>query len=352
MAAGDFTASTLSTVIETEDAIFGDARQKRLYMPKSVALQEIVKEQTARLDSVTASAINKIKVAFVNTNGITANDCPAPSCTPTGALLATDGVEYTLDQCTAADNFKVEVVVGANPYSAYANGIIGYAQLVATGMLRQKKEIEEKMAAKSVSLTVGKAGVNADTYGENGSVVTGTNTTIPAAYWTANLFPFFQQEAELNRFANPYMIHGRNLNLYRLEAIPNAQNNNQRSQLADFELIESAWDPFTFGKLSLDRVSLMIDAGAIAFANRNVYGRTVEEPMANTRAFSVPSISFPGVVDFDVEVTRVCEVVAVGTAMVKKWFDVFSMKAPFYNIIANPANGLAGDTGVLKFTNI
>ena len=39
MAAGDFSASTLATVIEQSDVLFHDERSKRLYEPKSVALQ-------------------------------------------------------------------------------------------------------------------------------------------------------------------------------------------------------------------------------------------------------------------------------------------------------------------------
>lgn len=348
MAAGDFSASTLATVIERSDKLFKDERQKRLYEPKSVALQEIVKEQTAVVSMLNTSAVNKVRIAFLDTSAITATDCVAPTCTPTGPLLQTTGVEYTLDQCAEATPFKVEVVIGADPKSVYADGIFGMADAVAGGMLRQKKELEEKMATKAVALTIAKAGVNADTYGENGAVVTGTNTTIPAAYWTANLFPFFQQEAELNRFANPYLITGRNLYLQALEAVPNQANTTQKSQGVANSLIETAYDPFTFGRLALDRVTLLIDAGAIAFAARNVYARGLEEAMANTKVFSTPSISFPGVVDFDVTVTRTCEVV-LG---VLKWFDVYTMKAPYYNIIANPANGQVGNTGVLKFTQI
>ena len=348
MAAGDFTASTLATVIERSDILFHDERQTRLYQPKSVALQEIVKEQTADVSLLNTSAVNKVRIAFLDTTGITATDCTVPTCTPTGILLATQGVEYTLDQCAEATPFSVEVIVGVDPTSVYAHGVIGLADVIAKGMLKQKKELEEKMAQKAIALTVTKAGVNADTYGELGSVVTGTNTTIPAAYWDATIFPYFQQMAELNRFSAPYLITGRNLYLQRLQAIPNSANANQKSQAVDNSLIETAYDPFTFGKLAMDKTTLMIDAGAIAFAARNVYSRTLTDVSANAKVFSTPSISFPGVVDFDVTVTRSCSVVG----NVKKWFDVYEMRQPMYSVIANPANGLAGNTGVLKVTQV
>ena len=294
------------------------------------------------------SALNKVRIAFLDTTAITAGDCAAPTCNPTGVQLQTQGVEYTLDQCAEATAFSVEVMVGSDPYSLYANGVIGMAIVIAKGQLKQKKELEEKMASKAIALTVTKAGVNADTYGENGSVVTGTNTTIPAAYWDSTIFPYFQQMAELNRFSAPYLITGRNLYLQRLQAIPNSANTNQKSQGVDNSLIETAYDPFTFGRLALDKTTLLIDAGAIAFASRNIYSRTIDSPLPTVKVFSTPSISFPGVVDFDVTVTRTCSVVG----NVRKYFDVYEMKAPMYNIIANPANGLIGNTGVLKITQV
>lgn len=350
MAAGDFTASTLATVIERQDALFNDPRNSRLYQPQTVALQEIVQEQTALIDKITASAQNKVKIAFINTNGISATDCTTPTCTPTGILLETAAPEYELTQCAEATSFKVEVPVGVDPSSIYANGVIGYADVIAAGQLRQKKEIEEKIATRALALVVAKAGTNADTLAELGETYTATNTTIPAAFWNADLFPFFQQEAALNRFTMPYMLHGRNLNLSRLQAVPNAQNTDQRDEQAKYSLIESAWDPFTFSRAGIAGVSLLIDAGAIAFAARNVYSRNMVQPDEKTTVYSTPSISFANTMDFDVEVYRTCEVVTVGGKSVKKWFDVYSMKEPFYDIISNPNNGLAGDTGVLKFT--
>jgi hypothetical protein len=341
--AGDFSQSQLSVVIEKQEDLFKDPRQARLYEPKAEALLEILKMQTANVSALSTSAQNKVKIAFVNTSAITTQTC-TDDCVPSGILLGTEAVEYTLTQCREATPFKVVVPMGSNnPTSPYADGIIGLSDTVAKGMLKQEKELVEKMAEVSLSLTLAKAGVNADTLGEIGDVVTATNTTIPAAQWTPDLFPFFQQVAELNRFGLPYMLHGRNLNLARLQAIPNARNDDQRDELAKYQLIESAWDPHTFNRAGLGAVSLMIDAPALAFAARNIYGTDVVQAEANTKVFSVASRFLPGV-SFDVKVVRTC------TGGV--YYDTFTMKMPYYDIIANPANGLTNNTGVLKFTKV
>jgi hypothetical protein len=341
--AGDFTQSQLSVVIEKQEDLFKDPRQARLYEPKAEALQEVLRMQTANVDAVTASAQNKVKIAFVNTSAITTQTC-TDDCVPTGILLGTEAVEYTLTQCREATPFKVVVPMGSNnPTSPYADGIIGMADTVAKGMLKQEKELIEKMSDVSLSLILAKAGVNMDTAGEIGDVVSTTNTTIPAAQWTPEIFPFFQQVADLNRFGLPYMLHGRNLNLKRLIAVPNALNDDQRDQLAKYELIESAWDPFTFQRAGVGAVSLMIDAPAIAFAARNIYGPDVVQAEANTKVFSIQSRFLPGV-SFDVKQVRTC------TSGV--YYDTYTMKIPYYDVIANPANGLTNNTGVLKFTKV
>lgn len=341
MAAGDFSASTLSTVIEKQEALFQDPRNARLYEPKAEALREMLRMQTANVSLLNTSAQNKVKIAFVDTSAITTLASCTDECQPTGTLLETKAQEFTLTQCTEATPFRVEVPLGSEPDSAYANGVYGLSDAVAAGMLKQEKEIIEKVAAGSVSLTAGKAGVNQDPAPEYGAVIAGTNTTIPAANWNANIFPFFQLEAELNRFGMPYMLHGRNLYLEKLNAVPNAQNDDQRDQQAKYELIESAWDPFTFNRAGLNGISLMIDAGAIAFGSRNEYGTAPVEAEANVRVFSVQSRFIPGL-RMDVKKIRMC--------VAGKYYDTYTMKLPYWDIIQNPANGIAGDTGVLKFT--
>jgi hypothetical protein len=341
MAAGDFTASQQALVIERQEDLWKDPRNKKLYEPKIASLTETLAMQTANVSILTDSPRNQVAVSFLDASAITTQGC-ADDCNPDGVLLQSKAVPVTLTQCVEATPFKVEVPVGDNdPKSAYAQNIYKMAGTLALGMLKADKEICEKLAQANVAKIAASAGVNSDTLGEYGDVVAGTNTTIPAANWNADIFPYFQLEAELNRFGAPYMLHGRNLYLDKLNAVPNAQNDDQRDQQAKYELIESAWDPFTFSKLGLGNVSLMVDAGAYAFATRNVYGPQPDKIEANTTIYSVQSRFIPSV-RMDVLMKRIC--------VTGIYYDVVVVKVPYFDGIVNPANGLAGDTGMLKFT--
>ncbi|GAB3303645.1 hypothetical protein [Hymenobacter tenuis] len=337
---GDFTPSTLATIVNRQDQLFTDPRNSQLYVPQSLALQEIMRRQTARIGIIAGSPKNVANVSFINTSAITASQTCTTDCDLTGVEVGTEAVPYTLDQCVQATSFKVEIEQGQDdPASSYAGSIYGYTDVVAAGLLKQKKEIEEKVSQVSLALTVAKAGTNLDTMPEYGTIV-GTATNIPAAQWTADLYPFFQIEAMMNNIGSPYLLHGRNLLLAMGNAAPDARNDNERDAQAKLALIPSTWDPKSFTMAGIANVSLMIDAPAIAFAARNIRTRNVQQLDANTRGFSLPSISLGGI-DFDVRVQRTCE---AGV-----YYDTYEMKLPYFNVIANPANGFAGSTGVLKF---
>lgn len=342
MAAGDFTASQQATVIELQEDLWKDPRNQKLYQPKIASLTETLAMQTANISIVTNSPRNQVSIAFQDTSAIVAEACVTNPCEPDGVELETKAVPVTLTQCVEATPFKVEVPVGTNdPKSLYAQNLFNMQSTLALGLLKADKEICEKLAQANIATIAASAGQNKDTLGEYHDVVAGTNTSIPAAYWTPEIFPYFQLEAELNRFGSPYMLHGRNLYLQRLNAVPNAQNDNNRDQLAKYELIESAWDPFTFTKLNLNNVSLMVDAGAYAFATRNVYGPQATQIEANTTIYSVQSRFVPSV-RMDVMMKRIC------TDGV--YYDVVLVKVPYFDGITNPANGIVGDTGIIKFT--
>jgi hypothetical protein len=93
-------------------------------------------------------------------------------------------------------------------------------------------------------------------------------------------------------------------------------------------------------------LSLMIDAPSIAFAALNYYG-PVQQPMADRWELSYASRNLPGV-NYDVEIVRTCEV----ETGVKHYYDYFAMKLPKFDLIRNPANYSATNTGVLEFYKV
>lgn len=356
---GQYGPSTAAAVVRAQDEIFKSTPDQ--YAPKTEVLNEIVKMQTADVSIIATDAINSVRVAWEDVSGIVAADC-APNCQLTGPLTGTDSKLYTLAACTQT-SFQKEIVVGTSPYSAYAGGIIGYANSVAKSMMQAKRVLQERIAAQMLAKLGTFAGVNADATGQYGAVVATTNTTIPAANWNENLFTFAQMEAQINRFARPYLLDGVQSGLYlrHLNAIPNALNDNQRDQQAKFNLIETAFDYFTFAAAGLTNVDYLVDGTAVAFAARNEYKNTAPEQVeANTVVYSIPGAVSQGMemtavggplFDIDVTVQRTCAVVSVGTRQVKKWFDTYELKVPYYDLIADPYRlGGGSNTGVLKMT--
>lgn len=358
----------MAALLRAQDELFPQTPD--LYAPKTEALNEIVKMQTANVQVVAGDPLNSVRIAWQDSSAIQAVDC-APNCNLDGPQTGTDQKLFSLNGCTQV-TFKKEVVVGNDPYSAYSNGIIGYAKSLAIDMMQGKRVIQERIAPQMLVKLATFAGVNADATGQYGAVVgTGaaaTNTTIPAANWNENLFTYLQMEAQINRMVRPYVLDGVQNGLYlrHLNAVPNALNDNQRDQQAKFNLIETCFDYFTFAAAGLTNVDYVVDGTAVAFAARNLYNFSgIEHPEANTSIFSVPgpisqgidqtAVSGGSLFDIDVTVQRVCQVVnmptANGTKAVKKWFDVYEMKVPFYDLIADPYRlGGGTNTGVLKFT--
>ncbi|MBF9140841.1 hypothetical protein [Hymenobacter properus] len=359
--AGVFTPSTLATIVRASNDIFKNTPD--LYAPKTEVLNEIVKMQTANVTPVTGSAINKVKVAWQDSSAIVAGSC-APACDLDGPETGTDGVEMTLNYCSHT-SFKKEVIVGDNPYGLYQNGVIGYAQSVAQDIMRAKQVIQEDAALKMLAKLATFAGVNADTTGQYGATVTGTNTTIPAANWNEGLFPFLQMEAQINRMVRPYILDGVQNGLYlrRLNAIPNALNDSQRDQQAKFNLIEAVFDYFTFAAAGLVNTDFVVDGTAVAFAARNQYAvGAVESPQADHTVFAIPGAISQGMdgqnvgtslFNIDVEVQRKCETVTRAGRTVKRWFDVYDFTLPYFDLLHDPYRlGGSTNTGVLKVTKV
>jgi hypothetical protein len=355
--AGSFSPSILSAIIVAQGDIF--KKSPNLYVPKTEVLREIVKMQTADVTPISASVYNRVNVTYQNSQAIQAAAC-APTCTPDGVLTGTDATVMSLTNCTQV-TFKKEALVGNDPNSAYAGSGITYAQSLATDFMQARKVIQEDVSAKMLAKLATFAGVNVDGSGQYGSVVgtggTATTTTIPAANWGAGLFPFFQMEAEINRFSNPYLLDGALTGLYlnRLNAIPNALNDTQRDQLAKYQMMETAYDYFTFGKAGIVNTDFVVDGTAVAFAARNIYSSVMDHPEANTTVFSIPgapteamdgTLTGASLFDIDVEVQRSCQVVSG----VKKWYDVYTFKVPFFDLLIDPYRlGGGTNTGVLKF---
>ena len=362
--AGVFTPSVQAAVIIAQNRIFKNTPD--LYAAKTPYLAKLVQMQTADVTPVTGSPLNQVPVTWLSAAAMAAGAC-APSCDVDGPMLGTDSVPMSLNYCSHT-SFKVEVQMGDNPYGLYANSAIGYADVVATGMMNGRRIIHEDVAMKILAKNLTFAGVNEDNTGQYGMVkgsgATATTNTIPAGGWNENMYPFIQMEAGINRFVRPWLADGVGSGLYlrNLAAIPNAQNDNQRDQVAKFALINTVYDYFTFNSAGVLNMDILNDATAIAAAFRNKYTvGEVLDPKADLRLTAIPgadTIDFYGnkvagpLYNIDVKIQRKCEVVTRPNGKQdERYFDVYDLTLPFFDLLHDPYRlGGGTNTGTLVFT--
>ena len=362
--AGIYSPSVQAAIIVAQSRLFKNTPD--LYAAKTPYLAKLVQAQTADVSVVTQSALNKVPVTWLSTAAIAAGAC-APSCELDGPRLGTDSVEMSLNYCSHT-SFAVPVMVGDNPNGLYAGSAISYADTVAMGMMAAKQKIHEDVALKILAKNLTFAGVNEDNTGQYGLVkgtgATATVNTIPAANWNENMYPFIQMEAGINRFVRPWLADGVGSGLYlrNLAAIPNAQNDNQRDQIAKFGLIDTVYDYFTFNQAGIINMDILNDATSLAAAFRNQYTvGQVEEVQADHRVTAIPganTIDFYGNIvarslyNIDLEIQRKCEVVTRNGKQVKQWFDVYDFTLPYFDLLHDPyrLGGGTTNTGTLVFT--
>jgi hypothetical protein len=361
--AGVYTPSIQAAIIKAQRDIFKNTPD--LYAAKTPYLAKLVQMQTADVSVVTQSAINLVPVTWLSTAAIAAGAC-APSCELDGPRLGTDATPMSLNYCSHT-SFAVPIMVGDDPNGLYAGSSISYAETVAKGTLAAKQKIHEDVALKILAKNLTFAGINEDNTGQYGLVKgtggTATVNTIPGANWNENIYPFFQMEAGINRMARPWVADGVSNGLYlrNLAAIPNAQNDNQRDQIAKFALINTVYDYFTFNAAGITNMDIVNDATSLAAAFRNQYTvGEVEDVMANHKVTAIPgaeTIDFEGNIiarplyNIDLEIQRKCEVVTRNGKQVKQWFDVYDFTLPFFDLLHDPYRlGGGTNTGTLVFT--
>ena len=343
MAAGDYTATELFDIIVREDELWDDPRSRRLYEPKIETLRAVLENQTARVERLANTMDQDVKITYIDATSIGTQAISA-SCTPAGAQLETKGVLIQLTDSREATPFKVPI------YSSLRNNRETTQRLMATGMLMQRKQLDEYLDQGVAAKLLANAGQNKDTTGEFNADVTTDSTYIPANQWDEDIIPYFAMTADLNRFASPYFVHGANLYMLAKVAAPkDSLNDDERDFLAKYQMYAHYWDTHNFAALNENNLTLMIDAGAVAFASVNYHTDTPDNIAADVSLFRVPSRATYNngtpIAYYDVFIQRQCLVVNGQ----KEWYDVVEMKLPKWGLIVNPATFQTGNNGILEF---
>jgi len=329
--AGNFTCADLQVILVNSDKAWADNSTKKDYISYSETIKAVMAEQTASFPELEKMEKDeKVKIYWAADCSTTLADCD-DDCNVGGAVPEAQCKEYELDICKKA-SFSV-------PEKYFRKSNLTREEVVALAMMKRMKELDEFLSQQAVAQIDSYAGVNQ--FAGIGQIA-GPITYIAPAYWTADIMGYFAQVGLMNKFSNPYMIHGTNLWQSQWQANFNNLNQDQKDSLAKFGSMRAYWDPFNVDLVNTpDKVSYMIDKGAVAFVTKAYYptNAPVEYLGAGQIRYSVESKNLSGVF-YDVVYTNRC--------LQNEIYHDFTLYVTA-GIFQNPLGCNADCTGVLKF---
>lgn len=329
--AGNFTCADLQTILINSDKAWMDNATKKDYISYSETIKAIVAEQTASFPELEKmDKDEKVKIYWAADCSTSLTDC-TDDCAVGGPVPEAQCKEYELDLCKKA-SFSV-------PEKYFRKSNLTREEVVAVAMMKRMKELDEYLSQTAVAKIDSFAGVNQ--FAGIGQIV-GLSTYISPSYWTADLMGYFAQVGIMNKFTNPFLINGTNLWQANWQAQFNNLNQDQKDAMAKFGAIRSYWDAFNIDLVnSPDKVSYLIDKGAIAFVSKAYYpaNAPIEYMGAGQIRYSVESKNLAGVF-YDVVYTNRC--------VADEIYHDFSLYI-HAGIFQNPIGCNPDNTGVLKF---
>ena len=338
MSAGSFTCAQLAEVQLKADSIWENASLKKDYVGKVEALSCIRSHQTVKLVDLEGAKDKTVNLIWAKDCDDTTTAC-GTECTVGGNELEAGCQTFTLDLCRQAC-FTVDE-------KDMRNKFLSKEDLIATGFLRKMRSLDEWITQQLVAKLDTFKGVNAYTGGKG--TVAGFTTTVPAAFWNASLFAYFQMVGEINKFNCNYLLSGSNL----FEAAQNAQwnsaNADGKGAANMFNSMDICFDLFNMDSvLTPDLATFMLDCNAVAFVSKNYYPFAMGSNQANAwggvggevgMKFQIESKNLPGVF-YDVTYKITC----VGNEIKHNFCLDFNG-----GIFRNPLGCNLNNTGILKF---
>jgi hypothetical protein len=259
--AGVFSETLLqNTIAKAEELMFGD-RIDLQYQAQVEAGKAFLAQQTANVKVLENPKKDIVlQVWWTNTCEIEAQDCNP--CEFGGVKSSTNADTYTIDECKEA-----AFTVDENDFlTNYAD----YEDHIAKLKVAAKKVLAEYVTRYFIARLNAWAGVNVQD-GFQGTVV-GTDTFIPASYWTPELFAYFNQIALRNQLTMPAFVSGANLYQASLIANKNVANADGKGQSAMMGAINPFFDLQNIDQVNTpDLVSYLISKGAVAFGSKAIY---------------------------------------------------------------------------------
>lgn len=328
--AGNFTCADLVKITVAVDRVWADNQINVDYISYAETLKVIMMKQTADLrDLEKAEKDETIKIYWPVDCNTSIADC-GNDCDRSGPELEARCKEYALDICKQA-SFTVRE-------KTFRKSNLNRNEVVARGLAKRMKELDEYLAQRMVASLNAFAGTN--TFAGIGQVAGDGTTYVDASFWTPDINGYFTQVAIMNKLSGTFMIHGNNLWNHMWAANFNNLNQDQKDQLAKMNYVQSFWDPFNVDTVNNpEKVSYMISAGAVAFANKAYYPLNSPVIYKDDDRWSIESKALPGVF-YDVIYTNRC----LGNEIYHDF--LLQVHAGIFN---NPFGCDEDRTGVLKF---
>ena len=326
---GSFDETLLLDQIVRADQIMFDDRIKQQFIPRAEVLTVLQNIQNARVFSQMSASKKDFDVVVEWMNVCEGTIEENTSCELGGIKSSTNVEEYALTY-ERSWGFTVDE-------SDFVDNRFDMEESIAKLLLTGDKKLTENVATYAISRVNTFLGVNEYTGGKG--VVAGTETSIAAAYWNADLMAYFNTAAVINKFDNPILLSGFNLYEQIFLAAAKAGNANGKGDPVLFGTIPTYFDLFNIDTVNGEPTTYMINTGAIAFANKAYNPDTPQVVNGVFTRYTMRS-KFSGLV-YDVFYKPEC-----GTN--DKVIHNFKMKLKA-DLFLNPAGCLATNTGILKY---
>lgn len=291
---GSFSETKLLEQRVRASSILFDDRIKQQFVPQIEVLNAVKAVETATLNAQFQSRKEfDVELMWENFCDIEAQDCD-DSCDLGGNKSSTNAETVSLE-CFKEVKFSMyESDFSDNEFDMN----------IAKALLKADKELVEKFAQYVVAQIESFKGVNALTTGKG--TVTGSETTIPAAYWNPSLFAYLNRVSIMNKMSNPILLSGNNLYEANYNAQMNAGNANGKGDRNMFGTIPTYFDLFNIDTVNTpDLKSYLLSMGSLAMVSKTFNPDVPEKLMPFTR-YTMSSNFFPAL-KYDVWYDNACE---------------------------------------------
>jgi len=327
---GSFDETILLNQRVLADRISFDDRIMQQFKPHYDIILALRAAQTATVQTAVSRKKNvAVEVLWENFCDIVAESC-TNDCTVGGTKSSTNAQEYDLTFCEEVNFSMDERDFIDNEFDMN----------VAKAFLMADKRLTDAYALYAVAFLEASLGCNMLTTGK-GTVV-GTNTSIPAAYWTPSLAAYFNRVGIMNQLTNPIFLSGNNLYEQYFVAQRMGANADGKGDLALWAGLQPYFDLWNIDTVnSPDLKSYLISVGSVALANK-FYNPPVPVTGFSNVKYTMPSRYLPGFT-YDVFYNNAC------IDDKSLWMHNYTVKLKA-DIFLNPTGCNGCNTGILGFS--